>query len=236
MRHENSSIKLCAIQKKFGSNQVLRGIDLDIPAGKVTILMGANGAGKSTLVRIICGVHAADSGSMTLSGVDFTPQNPADALKAGVVTVHQNINDGVVPDLDVASNLMLDMLADPRSPALLWPSKIKKDAQKSADHLGLKLDMAAPVHSLSLADKQLVAITRAMAHEPKLLILDEPTSSLSLSETQRLFHLLDMLKKRGVAILYISHRMSDIKRMADRIVSMRDGEISGVFEGERSGL
>ncbi|MBL1421885.1 MAG: sugar ABC transporter ATP-binding protein [Alphaproteobacteria bacterium] len=228
----NSSIKLTGLEKSFGSNRVLRGIDLDIPAGEVTILMGANGAGKSTLVKVMCGVHKADSGTIYLAGEEFNPQTPAEAIKAGIVTVHQNINDGVVPDLDVASNLMLDVLANPHSSVFLLPSKIRKSAKQAAERLGLDLDMRAPVHSLSLADKQLVAITRAMAHEPNLLILDEPTSSLSLSETQRLFELLDRLKARGVAILYISHRMSDIKRMADRIVSMRDGEVSGVFEGD----
>ena len=104
--------KIRKIEKSFGSNKVLKEIDLDLEAGKVTVLMGANGAGKSTLVKILCGVHQAESGSIELFEQPFRPQRPVDAFKAGVVTVHQSINDGVVPDLDVASNLMLDRLTE----------------------------------------------------------------------------------------------------------------------------
>ena len=98
------------LEKAFGPNKVLRGIDLKLYSGEITVLMGANGAGKSTLVKILCGVHQPDSGKISLFGSPFTPEKPADAFRTGVVTVHQSINDGVIPDLDVASNLMLDQL------------------------------------------------------------------------------------------------------------------------------
>ena len=107
--------KIRKIEKSFGSNKVLKAIDLDLEAGKVTVLMGANGAGKSTLVKILCGVHQAESGSIELFEQPFRPQRPVDAFKAGVVTVHQSINDGVVPELDVASNLMLSRLPEKKS-------------------------------------------------------------------------------------------------------------------------
>lgn len=219
------------VEKAFGPNRVLRGIDLDLAPGTVTALMGANGAGKSTLVRILCGVHAADAGSITLSGRPFAPADPARAMAEGVVTVHQSIDDGVVPDLDVASNLLLDDLAAGRIGPFLSARRMREAAGAIARDIGLPIEPGARVADLGIADRQLIGIARAMSREPKLLILDEPTSSLSAAEAERLFALIDRLRDRGVAILYISHRMSDIRRIADRIVAMRDGRVSGTFEG-----
>ena len=227
-----NAISIRGLTKAFGRNAVLRGVDLDLPAGQVTVLMGANGAGKSTLVKVLCGVHRADRGEVRLNDSLFAPEGPAAALRAGVVTVHQNINDGVVPDLDVASNLLLDSLAEGGA-IFLNARRMREEARQIAAAVGLEIDVTRPVAGLPLADRQLVAIARAMARSPKLLILDEPTSSLSLAEAQRLFALIDRLRSEGVAILYISHRMSDIRRLADRIVSMRDGQVSGLFEGEK---
>ncbi len=224
------AVQLTNITKAFGENNVLRGIGLELASGQVTVLMGANGAGKSTLVKVLCGVHQANGGAMKLNGRPFCPASPIEAIKAGVVTVHQSINDGVIPDLDIASNLMLDHLARPGGGFFLNAKKNRAEARKIAAAMGLEVDVRQLVSELNLADRQLVAIARAMAHKPALLILDEPTSSLSATEASRLFELLDRLRDSGVAILYISHRMSDIRRIADRIISMRDGKISGVFE------
>jgi simple sugar transport system ATP-binding protein len=225
-------VEIKGITKAFGVNNVLRGIDLDLYPGQVTVLMGANGAGKSTLVKIISGVHKQNAGTISLFGEDLDPDTPSQAIKAGVVTVHQGINDGVIPDLDIASNLMLDRLSEPSSGFFINRRRLREQAREVASAIGLDVDVSLLVSELDLADRadrQLVAIARAMAHRPKLLILDEPTSSLSATEVSRLFGLIDRLRENGVAILYISHRMSDIRRIADRIVSMRDGEISGVF-------
>ncbi|WP_287390863.1 ATP-binding cassette domain-containing protein, partial [Mesorhizobium sp.] len=223
------------LRKSFGHIEVLGGVSLDLHAGEVTVLMGANGAGKSTLVKIISGVYERGGGTMSLAGHDFAPEDfapktPAEAIRAGVVTVHQNINDGVVADLDVATNLTLDRLSGSGAPTLFNPGRVRREAKAVADRMGLAIDLKARISDLSLADRQMVAIARAMAHQPKVLILDEPTSSLSSAEADRLFALVDRLREQGVAILYISHRMSDIRRLADRIVSMRDGAISGVFD------
>lgn len=227
---KTTSVELRNITKAFGENNVLRGIDMTLHGGQVTVLMGANGAGKSTLVKVLCGVYSANSGAITLDDQPFSPATPAHAIQSGVVTVHQSINDGVIPDLDIASNLMLDHLAKPGSGFFLNGRKIRSEAQKIAAAMALDVAVSQLVSELNLADRQLISIARAMAHQPKLLILDEPTSSLSAKEAKRLFELLDRLRDSGVAILYISHRMSDIRRIADRIVSMRDGKISGVFE------
>ncbi len=227
---EHSACRVIGIEKAFGPNRVLRGVDLTIPAGQVTVLMGANGAGKSTLVKILCGVHAHDAGHIELFGEAFSPTSPSQAIDAGVVTVHQAINDGVIPDLDVASNLMLDQLNAAGAGFFINRRKLRSGARAIAGAMGLDIDVAAQVADLDVAERQLIAIARAMAREPKVLILDEPTSSLSATEAERLFKLLDHLRETGVAILYISHRMSDIRRIADRIISMRDGQISGTFE------
>ena len=222
--------KLRGINKSFGSNDVLRGIDLDLFAGETVVLMGANGAGKSTLVKLICGYHHLDSGSMELNGQSYRPLDPADAISCGVVTVHQSIDDGVVPDLDIATNLMLDRLTRPDASLWVRDRQLRKEAARVALSMGITTDVRTRVADLGVADRQMIAIARAMARSPDVLILDEPTSSLSATEADRLFTLLDSLRDQGVAILYISHRMSDIRRVADRIVCMRDGAISGVLE------
>ncbi len=222
----STTLQLKGIRKAFGSNQVLHDIGFELQAGNVTVLMGANGAGKSTLVRILSGVHKRDTGDIILLGRTFNPKTPMDAVAQGVVTVHQGINDGVVPDLDIASNLLLEYLATGGSGFWIRQGALKKKAQALADLVGISSSLDTPVHALSLADRQLVAIARAMAYEPRVMILDEPTSSLSAAEADTLFSLIDKLREHGVAILYISHRMSDIRRLADRIVVMRDGQIS----------
>jgi len=222
--------RIADLRKSFGPTQVLGGVSLELHAGEVTVLMGANGAGKSTLVRIVSGVYDRDGGAIALDGKDFAPASPADAIRAGVVTVHQNINDGVVVALDVATNLTLDRLNGKGAKLFFNPRAVRRQAREVAARMGLDVDLSAEIGDLSLADRQMVAIARAMAHEPKVLILDEPTSSLSSAEANRLFEVVDRLRERGVAILYISHRMSDIRRLADRIVSLRDGRITGTFD------
>ncbi|QQR38616.1 sugar ABC transporter ATP-binding protein [Devosia rhizoryzae] len=228
---EEAMFRVEGLRKSFGTIRVLDGVDLDLHAGSVTVLMGANGAGKSTLVRIVSGVYSRDAGTMTLAGQSYDPSTPAGAMRAGVVTVHQNINDGVVADLDVATNLTLDRLSGKGARWFFNRRGVYGEAREVADRMGLSFDLRANINDLSLADRQMVAIARAMSREPQVLILDEPTSSLSSAEADRLFALVDRLKTRGVAILYISHRMSDIRRLADKIVTLRDGRISGVFEG-----
>lgn len=224
------ALEIAGINKAFGRNHVLRGIDLSLSAGTVTVLMGANGAGKSTLVKIICGYHGADAGQMRLAGQDYRPRDAADAIRQGVVTVHQSIDDGVIPDLDVANNLMLDRLVESGAPLFVRQRAMRRQAARIADAMGIDVDMRAKVADLPVAERQMIAIARAMARAPKVLILDEPTSSLSAAEAENLFQLIDRLRDQGVAILYISHRMSDIRRIADRIVCMRDGAVSGLFE------
>ena len=221
---QETVFRIAGLRKSFGRVHVLVGVDLELRAGAVTVLMGANGAGKSTLVRIVSGVYDHDGGSMSLAGEAYAPVTPAEAMRAGVVTVHQNINDGVVADLDVATNLTLDRLNGRGARLIFNPRRVKREAQGVAERMGLSLDLSANINDLSLADRQMVAIARAMAHEPKVLILDEPTSSLSSAEAERLFQLVERLWARGVAILYISHRMHGIAELADECTVFRNGQ------------
>ncbi|MDN2583822.1 sugar ABC transporter ATP-binding protein [Aquibium sp. ELW1220] len=225
-----ATFRIEGLGKSFGPYRVLDGVSLDLFPGQVTVLMGANGAGKSTLVKVMSGVHQPSAGTMTLAGQRFAPSTPAEAIRAGVVTVHQNINDGVVGALDVATNLTLDRLSGKGARLFVSPRRMRREAAEVAARLDLDLDLRADIGSLSLADRQMVGIARAMSHEPKVMILDEPTSSLSSAEADRLFATIERLRAQGVAILYISHRMSDIRRIADRIMSLRDGRITGTFE------
>lgn len=220
-------LRAAGIGKRFGQYTALDRVDLSIEAGEVVALMGANGAGKSTLVKILSGVYRADSGVLTLADKPYLPSSPHDAVRHGVVTVHQAIADAVVPSLSVADNLLLDLLCDPEAPWFLPARARRAAAAKRAARVGLEVDLDAPLGSVPLAAQQRVTIARALAAQPKLLILDEPTASLSALDAARLFDLIEQLRAEGVAILLVSHRQGDLRRMADRVVIMRDGRIVG---------
>ena len=174
------------IRKEFGRAEVLRGVDLTLRAGEVTAFMGANGAGKSTLVKVVAGVHPASAGAMRLNGAPYAPGSPSEALGRGVVVLHQAIDDNVVLAMDVLENLMIDRLCRGGS---AWFSRARAapEAEAMLERVGLALPLGRSVAELSLADRQMVAIARALAHEPSLLILDEPTAALSDAEAERLF-------------------------------------------------
>ena len=229
MTTETERIRIRGITKRFGSTLAVDTVDLDIYPGEVLALMGANGAGKSTLIKILCGVHPADSGTIEIDGKPVDFRSPLEARAAGIHTVHQLINDGVVQPLSVAENLVLDEICQPGGPIILDREHIRARAKEIQAILGLDLPLNTPMNELGQAERQLVAIARALSHEPKLLILDEPTSSLSESEASRLFEIVETLRARGVSIVYISHRMSDIRRLADRAVVMRDGRYRAAF-------
>ncbi|WP_413189109.1 sugar ABC transporter ATP-binding protein [Paraburkholderia sacchari] len=218
-------LKAVSITKRFGATTALTHLDLDIRAGEVVALMGANGAGKSTLVKIISGIYGADSGALSLRGKSFSPSSPQHAKRLGVATVHQSIVDAVVPTLSIADNLLLDQLCDGASAWRMTPAARVDAARPLALRVGLEVDLSAPLHALSLAGQQLVTLARALAGNPSLLILDEPTASLSAPEAERLFALIERLRADGAAILLVSHRPGDLRRIADRVTVMRDGRI-----------
>jgi simple sugar transport system ATP-binding protein len=222
-------LSLRGVSKNFGAVSALNDIELDVHAGEVVALVGDNGAGKSTLVKILAGVQPADTGVIQIGGQVLRLTSPAQARKAGILSVHQSIIEGGVSNLSVAENLVLDEICGARLPLFLGPRRIRRRAVEIADRTGLAVDLSQPLSVLSLAERQLVAIARAFAGEPKLLILDEPTASLSGAEAERLFELVERVKASGIAVLFISHKLADLRRIADRAVVLRHGRVQGEF-------
>lgn len=226
-------IQVRELSKTFGSNRALDGVSLQIHPAEVVALLGANGAGKSTLVKILAGSQHADAGEIVVDGQPRQFSSPLSARRVGIVAVHQQINDGIAPGLSVAENLLLDELCRPDADFWLNRKRLLERAASIAAGLGLVLPLEQPIEHLGQAERQLVVLARAFALQPRLLILDEPTAALSDAEAQRLFGLIDTLRSRGVAIVYISHRLSDLQRVADRAIVLRDGRLAGEFSARQ---
>ncbi|MEB0205982.1 sugar ABC transporter ATP-binding protein [Pseudomonas sp. CCC3.1] len=222
-------IRARGLSKSFGANRALDRVDLQIFPAEVVALLGANGAGKSTLVKILAGSQSHDAGELLVERTLQRFNSPLAARKVGIVAVHQHVNDGIAPGLSVAENLLLDELCQPGAGFWLARKQVLERAARIAAGLGLDLPLEQPIENLGQAERQLVVLARAFALQPRLLILDEPTAALSDTEAQRLFTLVETLRERGVAILYISHRLSDLQRLADRAVVLRDGKLAGEF-------
>ncbi|OWV97345.1 ABC transporter ATP-binding protein [Rhizobium sp. R72] len=213
----------------FGATRALRGLDLSIERGEIVALMGANGAGKSTLVKILSGVLAADGGKISLNGHAFAPRTPSEASSAGIGTVHQSTDIVGAPGLTVADALLLHRFAEPSTPFFVSRSSLRRQAQAMLDAAGFSLPLDRDFGDLLAADRQLVAIARALSGRADLLILDEPTAGLSGDESRRLFDILRQLRSTGRAILYISHRTADLEAVADRALVMRGGRVVRSF-------
>jgi len=219
------AVQVRKISKSFGNIRVLSDVSMEVRAGEIYALVGANGAGKSTLIKIICGYYSDYQGEFFIGTQPCRFASPNEAYSRGVVAVHQLINQGVIPTLTVAENLVLgEMLSGSNGDFRYRRDKVRERAQVIAARMALQhLDLDTPVSSLVQSERQLIAIARALSTNPKLLILDEPTSSLSERETEKLFVHLQRLRAEGVAILYVSHRLHEIERLADRVGVMRDG-------------
>lgn len=213
----------------FGATRALVGVDLDLHEGEIVGVIGTNGAGKSTLIKIICGVHQPTSGWVEFEGRKVSFANPLEASRAGVQTVHQQIDQGIVPGMTAAENLVLDAYADGSIPWLINRRVTMLRAAQIAEGMSLSVDLAAPVQSLTPSDRQQLIIARALARRPRVLILDEPTSTLSAAESGRLHAAVRLLSKRGVAVIYISHVLAEIEQLCDRVVVLRDGRVRGSF-------
>jgi simple sugar transport system ATP-binding protein len=217
------------LSKRFGANTALDGVDLELVGGEVVALMGANGAGKSTLVKILCGVYGSDAGSIRVGGKTIVSDTPGQARARGIVAVHQSVADIGVPALSVADNLLLDRYCASNELLFAAGGRKRQAAQRIAEGIRLDVDLRRQLGTLSIAEWQLVAIARAVSDDPAVLILDEPTASLSAAESERLLAVVDGLRAKGVAILYISHKLADLRRIADRVLVLRDGRIVGGY-------
>ena len=217
-------LRLCGIEKRFGGVHALRGVDFDLRAGEVHALLGENGAGKSTLMNVVSGVIAPDRGSVELDGRPVRFAGPRDAQAAGIATIFQELD--LIPGLDVAANLFLGREAT-RFPGLLHTRSMALEAERLLTEAGISLDVGRRVASLGMGQRQLLAIAKALAHAPRVLVMDEPTAALSTTETRNLFDVMRGLCARGVGIIYISHRLEEVPQVADRVTVMRDGRVVG---------
>jgi ribose transport system ATP-binding protein len=219
-------LNMRGIEKRFGGVHALRGVDFDIAAGEAVALVGENGAGKSTLMKILGGVHQPDAGTISIDGAPAQIHSVSDAIRHGISFIHQELN--VLDNLDVAANVFLG-----REPVrggflnLIDRKRMYAETKVYLDRLGLNVPPDTPLAKLSIARQQMVEIAKALSLNARLLIMDEPTSSLTLTETDRLLALVKELKAQGVAIIYISHRLSEVEEISDRAVVLRDGANAG---------
>ncbi len=217
-------LTVTGVRKSFGATKALKGVDLTLARGEVLALIGENGAGKSTLMKVLSGAHAADAGDMKLEGAPYQPTGPLHARGLGVCMIYQEL--ALAPHLSVMENILLGI--EPTfGPFMNW-RETRSVARRALDEVGLTaLDPATLVGDISIAEQQLVEIARAVAVGCNVLVLDEPTSSLTQKDVQALFALVRRLKGKGVAVVYISHALEEVEALCDRFTVMRDGETVG---------
>jgi ribose transport system ATP-binding protein len=211
------------ISKSFGGNTVLSDVSLTLERGEVVSLIGENGAGKSTLAKILCGIVQPDRGTITLNGELKTFSHPREALAAQIGIVHQELN--LAENLSIAENFLLGH--EPVRYGMLDRGRMEEITREGLSRLALPLNPHRLVSTLSTAQRQMVEIARALSFDTRILIFDEPTSSLSDEDAKLLLQIIKMLKSQGVAILYVSHRLPEVQEISDRIVALRDGQNSG---------
>ena len=222
-----SFLKLTNVSKRFGGVIALHGIDWDVIAGEVHCLVGENGCGKSTAIKLVAGVHPPDPGShIEIDGTLRERLDPALAKSLGIQVIYQDLS--LFPNLSVAENIAVDEnmggLARPVSPA-----RMRRIAAEQLSRLGFELPLDAPVSSLPIASRQIVAIARGLAAQARLLFMDEPTASLTRSEVETLVGIVARLKADGIAVVFVSHRLEEVIEIADRVTVMRDGRVVGTW-------
>ncbi|MGH7958999.1 MAG: ATP-binding cassette domain-containing protein, partial [Opitutaceae bacterium] len=222
-----AALRLTGIKKSFGATRALRGVSLEVAPGEVHALIGENGAGKSTLMKILSGAHRADEGSMELSGAPYAPSDPHDARMKGVAMIYQELN--LARHLSAQENILLG--SESARAGWIDGGKSRERARSALAQLGHEsLELDRPAGGFSIATQQIIEIARALLTKPRVLIMDEPTSSLTPADTARLFETIARLREQGVSIIYISHFLEECRRIADRFTVLKDGETVGTGE------
>ena len=217
-------MRIRGVAKRFGPTVALGGVSLEVAPGEVHALIGENGAGKSTLMKVLSGAHQPDAGSLLLDGQPFKPSDPLHARNSGVAMIYQELN--LAPDLSVEENMLLG--TEPQTMGWLRRGERRRLAKRALEEIGQPdLPLDAPVRSLTIAQQQLVEIARALVGEPRVLIMDEPTSSLTRLDTENLFAVIERMSQRGVSVIYISHFLEECQRVASRFTVLRDGRSVG---------
>ena len=217
-----SFLQITGLSKSYGGVPALADVSLRLAAGEVHALMGENGAGKSTFIKCLSGAVRPDAGTVTLDRKAISPGDIGAAEAAGIVALHQE--SSAFPHLDAIDNIFVGRELR-RFGGLLNRAQMQKDAQNLLDRLGEKINLRKPLEEMSLAQRQMVGIARALSHQSRLLILDEPTASLSTRETEILFRIIRQLQSEGIAILYVSHRMEEVFALASAVTVLRDGRL-----------
>ena len=229
MQERDEIISIRGVSKLFPGVLALDTVHMDIRRGEVHILLGENGAGKSSLVKVLCGIHKPDAGEIVYEGSPYSPETPLAALRAGIRVVYQEFN--LLTNLSIGENIFFEHL--PRNRSIVDFGTLYRKSKELLDQVGLDLDPKMPVELLGVAQMQLVEIVKAIAFESKVLILDEPTATLTSTEIEKLFAIIRQLKAKGVTIIYISHRLQEIYEIGDRLTILRNGRHVVTEEVER---
>ncbi|MBR2563220.1 MAG: sugar ABC transporter ATP-binding protein [Paenibacillus sp.] len=229
------SLEMEHIHKKFSGIAALKDVHFAVKGGEIHALLGANGAGKSTLMKILSGAYQLDEGTIRLDGQKLNLNSPRDAKASGIHCVYQEVDAALVPQLTAAENIMLDQLASSQGGWWKSPKVLQQRAKEALKQLGAdNISIHRKVAELTLAEKQMILLARILIQEAKVIIFDEPTAPLSQEETDAFFRIVHLLKDRGTACIFITHRLAEVTNHCDRVTIMRDG--SHVFTGETSGL
>jgi len=209
------------IKKSFGGVHALQGVDFKVHKGEILCLAGENGCGKSTLIKVVSGAHDADEGEVVINGHKYTSLTPQDSMREGIQIIYQDFS--IFPNLTVAENIAINWEIQGKKKLVSW-KKIEEIARKAMDNLGITLDLYLPVERLSVANKQVVAICRALLDNAKLIIMDEPTTALTSKEVARLFEIIKLLQKKGIAIVLVNHKLEEVYDIVERITILRNGK------------
>ncbi|PKM49948.1 MAG: ABC transporter [Firmicutes bacterium HGW-Firmicutes-7] len=220
------------ITKTFPGVIALENVNFEVTQGEVHALIGANGAGKSTLMKILAGAYTGYEGELFIDGNKIAIHNPLDAKRNGIVIVYQEVDTALVPYLTVAENIMMDHIVSEKKDVFMNWKEIKARAKKEIMDLGLDINVNQLVSELTLSEKQMVLIGRAVFQKAKYLILDEPTAPLSVEETKKLFEIVRKLKKDGMSVIFITHRLDEVFEICEKITVLKDGKIVGTYNTE----
>ena len=220
-KQDDIVLSIRGMSKTFGRNRVLDHIDLDVRRGTVMGLMGENGAGKSTMMKCLFGTYQKDEGSIFLDGKEVSFSGPKDALENGIAMVHQELNQCL--ERNVVDNLFLGRY--PVKGGVIDEARMRKEASDLFRRLGMTVNLTQPMKNMSVSQRQMVEIAKAMSYNAKVIVLDEPTSSLMAQEVDKLFEMMRKLKEQGIALIYISHKMDEIFEICDDVSVLRDGNL-----------